>query len=157
MDDSAHINEDFPAAFEASFARFQVRVEEACAGQTEWSWRVAAAMRAGFEFAAADPIGASLLTKEALAAGPDGIARHQRLLAYIADGLSPGRGEAPGNGRALPDLTERAVAGGIVTLVSERLERGRAADLPAVVSQAIQFALTPYLGAEEARRIAASG
>jgi hypothetical protein len=155
MDDSDYSYDDFTAAFEASFARFQVCVEEACAARADWPAQIAAAIRAGFEFAAADPIGASLLTKESLAAGPDGIVRHQRLLAYIAEGLADGRDEAP-DGRRLPDLTERAVAGGLLTLVAERLERNRLTELPAIASQAIQFVLTPYLGAEEARRIAAS-
>jgi hypothetical protein len=156
MDDSDYSYDDFIAAFEASFARFQVRVEEACATRADWPMRIAAAIGAGFEFAATDPVGASLLTREALAAGPDGVARYQRLLAYIAEGLAAGRDEAP-EGRTLPELTECAVAGGIVTLVAERLERNRLTELPALAPQAIQFALTPYLGATAARRIATSG
>jgi hypothetical protein len=155
MDESAHPHDDFPAAFEASFARFQVRVEGACTRRADWPVKVAAAIRAGFEFAAADPASASVLTREALAAGPDGIARHQRLLAYIGAGLTRGREQGP-NAQRLPELTERALAGGMVTLVAERLERDRLAELPLLAPQAVQFALTPYLGAAAARRVAAS-
>ncbi len=156
MEDIAQPPDDFAAAFEASFARFQVRVEEACAARSEWPARIAAAIRAGFEFAAADPVSAGLLTRKALAAGPDGIARHQRLLAYIAEGLAEGRDEAP-LGRTPPELTDHAVAGGLVALVAERLERKRLAELSVLAPEAIQFALTPYLGAAAASRIAASG
>jgi hypothetical protein len=156
MEDIAHPPDDFAAAFEASFARFQIRVEEACATQTEWSSKIAAAIRAAFEFAVEDPASARLLTRDAPAAGPDGIARHQRLLGYIADGFATGRAETAG-GRGLPELTERAVAWSIVMLVAERLDRNRLAELPAIAPQAVEFALTPYVGAAEAKRIAASG
>lgn len=156
MEDIAHPPDDFAAAFEASFARFQIRVEEACATQPEWPGKIAAAIRAGFAFAVDDPASARLLTRDALAAGPDGIARHQRLLAYIADGFAAGRNEGP-EGEGLPELTERAVAWSIVMLVTERLDRNRLVELPAISPQAVEFALTPYVGAAEARRIAASG
>jgi hypothetical protein len=156
MEDIGHPPDDFGAAFEASFAHFQIRVEEACATRTEWPWRIAAAIRAGFEFAVDDPRSASLLTREALAAGPDGIARHQRLLTYIAEGFAEGRDGGP-EGKGLPELTERAVAWSMVMLVAERLEHNRLPELPAIVPQAVEFALTPYVGAAEAKRIAASG
>ncbi len=156
MEDIGHPPDDFGAAFEASFARFQIRVEEACATRSEWPWKIAAAIRAGFEFAVEDPDGARMLTRDALAAGPDGLARHQRLLAYIADGFASGRDEWP-EGRELPELTERAVAWSIVMLVTERLERDRLAELPAIAPQAVEFALTPYVGAAAAKQIAASG
>jgi hypothetical protein len=156
MEDIAHPPDDFAAAFEASFARLQVRIEEACAIDAEWPWRVAAAIRAGFEFAADDPASARLLTRDALAAGPDGIARHQRLLVYIADAFAAGREEVP-EGLGLPELTERAVAWSIVMLITERLDRNRLAELPDIAPQAVEFALTPYVGVAEARRIAASG
>jgi hypothetical protein len=153
MEDIAHPPDDFAAAFEASFARFQIRVEEACATQSEWASKIAAAIRAGFEFAVDEAASARRLTKDALAAGPDGVARHQRLLDYIADGFAAGRDELP-ESLGLPELTERAVAWSVVMLVAERLDRDRLAELPAIAPQAVEFALTPYVGAAEAKRIA---
>ena len=154
MEDIADSPDDFATGFETSFARFQIRVEEACAEQPDWPTRIAAAIRVGIRFAAADPDAANLLTNEALASGADGIARHRRLLAYVAGGLAFGREECPGDD--LPQLTEQALAGGLVGLVAERLDRGAAAELPALAAEAIQFALTPYLGREEAKRIASA-
>jgi hypothetical protein len=142
------------SAFEGAFARLQVALEEAWAAQPLWPLRVAAAVRAGLRFAAADPGAAQTLTNEALAAGPAGIARHERLLAYLREGLARGRRERPENER-LPEITEQAMASGVVMLIAQRLDRGRAAELPALAPEAIQFVLTPYLGAEGARRIAA--
>jgi hypothetical protein len=52
-------------------------------------------------------------------------------------------------------VTERALIGGIATLVSERLDAGREAELPALATEAIEFVLTPYIGAAEAHRLAA--
>ncbi len=147
-------HDDFPRAFEAAFGRLQVVVEEAYLSQVEWPDQVAAAIRAGFEFATADPDAADLLTNRALAHGKDGIARYQRFLAFAAGLLAPGRTHSP-DGELLPDIVEHSVAGGLVMLVAQRVDRGRADELPELVPDAIQFALTPYLGVEGARRVAA--
>jgi hypothetical protein len=155
MEDIADSPDDFTTAFETSFARFQIQVEEACAGQSKWPVRIAAAIRAGLEFVAAEPATANLLTNEALASGTDGIGRYRRLLTYVAVAFDSGRQERP-QGRALPQLTGEALAGGLLGLVAERLDRGRAAELPALAPEAIQFVLSPYLGLEEARRIASA-
>jgi hypothetical protein len=155
MAEIGHPSEGFPRAFEAAFARLQVRLEEACAAHSEWPVAVAAAIRAALEFAAADPAAADVLSNGAMAAGKDGIARRLRLLAYAGEGLAHGR-RLRGRADQLPPVTEHALAGGVVALVGERVATGRAAELPALAPEAIQFVLTPYLGAEEASRIAAS-
>ncbi len=155
MEEIGHSPEDFAGAFEAAFARFQVRVEEACAISADWPTGVAASIRVALEFAAAYPDVANTLVNEAMAAGPDGIARRERLLAYASEALSPGRGLLP-EGVELPPVTEHALVGGVAALIGDRLARGRAADLPGLASDAIQFVLTPYLGASEANRVAAS-
>jgi hypothetical protein len=144
---------EFARNFEAAFARLQVRLEESCAGVETWSLGVAATIRAGFRCAAADPAAARLLTIEALARGPEGIARNERLVAYLRDRLLPGREESP-DGEHLPEITERAMAGGVLALVAQRVDRGGEGELPALAPDAIQFVLTPYLGAGEAHRIA---
>lgn len=147
-------NDDFPRAFEAAFARLQVVVEEAYVSQVEWPDQVAAAIRAAFEFAATDPGAADLLTNRALANGSDGIARYQRLLGYGAGLLLPGRKHSP-DGALLPGIIEQSVAGGLIMLVAQRVDRGCAGELPELAPDAIQFALTPYLGVERARLVAA--
>jgi len=145
--------EDFAGAFEAAFARLQVTILEACGRARDWPAQVAAGVRAGLEFAAADPAAAAVLTTGALARGADGIARHERLVVYLGERLREGR-ELSADGDRLPAVLERALAGGVVTLVSQRLDRGGAADLLALTPEVVQFLLTPYLGAERARRIA---
>jgi len=144
--------DDFASSFESAFGRLQVAILEACRDAPDWPRKVAAGVRVGFELAAADPNAAQTLSNEALARGADGIARYERLTAYLRQGLAPGREERP-DGERLPAITEQALASGLVMLVAQRLDQGRAGELPALVPEAVQFVLTPYLGSEEARRI----
>lgn len=153
MNEPAESHGDFVAAFESAFARLQVRLEEACASEAEWPRAVAAGIRVTFEFVAAEPKDAETLTNEALAQGPGGVARNRRLVAYVARLLEPGREELVDSGPP-PGVLEQALAGGIAFLVAHRLAQGRAGELPGLVSEATEFVLTPYLGPEEARRIA---
>jgi hypothetical protein len=141
------------AAFEAAFARLQVLFEETCASPEGWPLRVARTIRAGLFFAVEDPVAAELLANEVLAWGADGQRRYERLISYLASRLEPGRRECP-RAEDLPDTLEAALAGGLVFLVSRRLEQERVADLPAAAPHAIEFVLIPYLGIAEAKRIA---
>lgn len=145
--------DEFARAFEAAFARLQVVVEEAYVGEGEWARQVAAAIRAAFDFAATDPIVADLLTNEALARGRDGLGRYRRLIDFGAGLLAPGRELVP-DGKLLPSTLEHSLAGGITLLVAQRVDQGRAGELPRLAADAIQFALTPYLGVREARQVA---
>jgi hypothetical protein len=146
------LGDDFAGSFETAFAGLQIALLEACGQEDAWPAKVAAGVRAGLRLAAAEPAAAQALTNDALAGGTDGIARHERLLEYLGEQLQRGREEGPG-GEHLPDSTERAVAGGVVMLVAQRLDQGKAKELPALAPEAIQFVLTPYLGAAEARRV----
>ncbi|HEX3608597.1 MAG TPA: hypothetical protein VHU14_02820 [Solirubrobacterales bacterium] len=114
---------------------------------------MAAGIRAALAFAAAGPDAARALTTEALAAGRPGFARYQRLISYLCDLLAPGRDALP-EAEPLPRETERALAGGIAVLVAQRLDLGAHAELPSLAADVTQFVLTPYLGIDEARRIA---
>ena len=147
-------SEEFSRSFEIAFARLRGAMDEACRAQSGWPRKVAAAIHAGLLFAKADPLAAQTLTNDALAHGVDGIARHERLIAYLREGLEPGRAERV-TGEHLPDITEHAMASGVVMLVALRVGRGRQDELPSLASEAIQLVLTPYLGADEARRTGA--
>jgi hypothetical protein len=153
VNEPAEPHGDFVAAFESAFARLQVRVEEACAGEAEWPRAVAAGVQATFEFVVAEPADADALTNAALARGPEGAARHRRLVAYAARLLEPGREEMV-DSESPPGVLEQALAGGIAFLVAHRLAQGKQGELPGLASEATEFVLAPYLGAEEARRVA---
>jgi hypothetical protein len=153
MNESAAPGEDFSSSFEAAFARLRDDLEKACSTQPDWPCGVAAAIQAGFAFAAADPDAAEALTIKAMARGQDGVASYERLLAYLGAGLAPGRRQRP-EGDRLPEVTEKVMAGGVISLVAQRLHSGRAAELPELAPEAIQFTLMPFLGRAAAMRVA---
>jgi hypothetical protein len=153
MGDTARQPDDFALAFDSAFAALQVRIESACAAAEEWPAQVADGIRAAFEWAAAEPVAAQLLTNDALAGGSAGFERYERMIAYVAELLEPGRGRAT-HGERLPEITERAMASGVAMLVAQRLSLNKQDELPAIAGEAIQFVLTPYLGGAEARRAA---
>jgi hypothetical protein len=154
MDDAAQPPDEFANAFESAFTRLQERIESACDGQSDWPAGVAGGIRAALIFAATDPAAARMLTTEALAAGKPGFVHYERMIFYLRNLLASGRAERP-DAEQLPEETERALAGGITMLVAQRLDMGRHAELPALAAEATQFVLTPYLGIDEARRVAA--
>lgn len=145
--------DEFAKAFEAALARLQVAVEKASAGEQTWSAKAAAAVAATLEFAASDPGAAYVLTNEALARGAEGISRHERVIAYAAEQLATGRRLRPENAN-LPDITERALVGGLVMLIAQRLDQDKLDELPDATREMVEFVLTPYVGADEARRVA---
>jgi hypothetical protein len=153
MGEGARQPDDFAVAFDSAFAALQVRVESACAGAGEWPAGVAAGIRGAFEWVAEEPRAAQLLTNDALAGGSAGFERYERMIAYVAELLAPGRDQAE-HGERLPEITERAMASGVAMLVAQRLSMSREGELPELASEAIQFVLTPYLGSDEARKVA---
>jgi hypothetical protein len=153
MDGRAQQPEDFATAFESAFARLQVLLETACAGPGPWSRRVAFALRGTLELASEDPDSAWVLTNEALAEGVDGVERYERLMTYVAGLLEGGRTESP-HGDELPPTTERTIAGGVATIIANRLGRARQGDLLELTPELVQFVLTPYMGTAEAKRLA---
>lgn len=153
MEGSARQPDDFAFAFDSAFAALQVQIESACAMAARWPDRVAAGIQAAFVWAAAEPSAAQLLTNDALAGGSAGFERYERMIAYIAELLMPGREQAA-HGERLPEITERAMASGVAMLVAQRLSLGKEAELPVIAAEAVQFVLTPYLGSDEARRAA---
>jgi hypothetical protein len=156
MEGRAQQPDDFASAFESAFARLQVLLEMACIVGGPWPERVRVAVRQALDFAVADPAAAGVLTNAALGQGRDGLERYERLMAYLAGLLEPGRAESP-HGADLPSTTERSLAGGVATIIANRVDRGRAEELPGLTAEVVQFILTPYMGTEEARRIATAG
>jgi hypothetical protein len=146
--------DDFERSFEAAAAKFQIAVETAYAAEPDWPLQAAAAIRAVLELAAEDPIAAHTLTVDSLAQG-GGHLTHRRAVDHLARLLAAGRDTHP-DGEALPSLLEDALAGGIFMLMVSRLEAGKAGTLTALIPDAIEFALTPYVGRDRARDVAAA-
>jgi hypothetical protein len=148
MDDIRNSPGDFPAAFSGAVGRLQVAVLEACREQKQWPAKVAAAIAAALDFAAAEPESVQLLTVEALIQRPDGGRRYVQTIEHFADLL---RAEAPVDERR-PKSTEQALVGGVATTITDRMRHGTPSELQAAIPELVEFVLLPYVGGSEAKR-----
>jgi AcrR family transcriptional regulator len=128
------------------------RVALACDVEREWSRGVAAAIAAALAWASVEPRRAQLVAGGPAVAGPLSAYCHDVLVARFAPSLRAGwtTGEAP-----VSSILEEALLAGIAAIVELRLAgEGAASSLRDLAPQLIELALTPYVGAAEARRIA---
>lgn len=146
----------FLAILDATLEEARERLRAAYSeGEGPWAERVAAAIAALYELLAENPARSRVCLVEALSAGPAVGARHEAAVTELGGMLLPGRAERQ-DGERLPDTLETTLAGGIVWIAYQLLVIGEADRLPAQVPEAVQFALSPYLGEEAAVRAAAA-
>jgi AcrR family transcriptional regulator len=121
--------------------------------------RLASAMRAFVELAAAEPEAMSLALFGTFGAGPRALERRERTLQGLEQKLQTGRGDASGT---LPvDLTVKFTIGGIREVTASRLRRGRAPELSELAVELADWAASypPELpsGLQRPRRIRRAG
>jgi AcrR family transcriptional regulator len=119
-----------------------------------WAQAAHAALRAVLVFLARSPDFARLSVADLPRAGARGRAHLRRSLDQLCEFLEPG---FAGSGTHVPQsrLVAEVIAGGIFDLVRRHVADGRVTELPATLPGATVLALTPFVGVEEARRIAA--
>jgi AcrR family transcriptional regulator len=151
-------DECFYAAYDSAIERIREQVLNACRRQPEDSWppRVRDALSALLAALAADPPLASISLVEGLRAGPAIYDRYQAALESFVSFLREGAPPAPG-GAEVPRATEEAIVGGIASLLGRRVLAGETTAIAELLPQVTEFALTPYLGTDEARRIVSGG
>src|SRR5689334_4735493 len=144
----------FYAAYDSAIERIREQVRNACrrhAGEP-WPPRVRDALASLLLALAADPPLATLSLVEGLRAGPGMYDRYQAALESFVSCLREGAPPAPGGGE-VPRATDEAIVGGIAALLGRRVQAGETAAIAELLPQVAEFALTPYLGTDEARRI----
>ncbi|HEX4308286.1 MAG TPA: TetR/AcrR family transcriptional regulator [Solirubrobacterales bacterium] len=141
------------AAMRAASESFFDLLLRACSAQQEWPLKVKVAVGATLDYAAAAPAQVALLNLNGFKASPGVASQTTEIKDQLASLLAGGRRYVKDRA-ALPVLTEQAIVGGILGVISSRLEAGEAARLPDLAPQLVEFALLPYLGREEAARIA---
>jgi len=149
--------ECFDAAYDAGVEHVRERTKEACATQPEkeWAGRVGAAISALLALFRDEPALASLVLVEGPRAGRSVQDRYRLAVASFACSLREGAPEAPVV--AAPEEIGEAVVGGIATVLGSRVLARETAGLEDLRPALLEFALTPYLGAAEARRIISAG
>jgi AcrR family transcriptional regulator len=142
----------FIAAYDDAVERIHAVVLAACAERDDWAGGVLDALEALLVFVVDDPARARLVLVEGLRAGKGVYDRYQEALQsfvpYLRDGAP-----APAGGSRPPEATDEAVVGGISSLLARRMLAGGIEPVDAFLPEIGEFALTPYLGAPEARRI----
>jgi AcrR family transcriptional regulator len=130
------------------------QIVEAAGALKSWPQRVRAGLAAFLSYVAAEPALARTCMVEALSAGPAAVKYYEKSQQAFVSLFRLGRDVSP-HGADLPETLEEATIGGVFWIVYQRLATGEVAAIPQLLPQLIEFALTPYLGAEAARQVAA--
>lgn len=147
--------ECFLAAFEVVVDHLHGLVSEAVEPLEIWPERAIAASRAVLTFFAEEPDLARLCLVESQAAGPSVAVRFHEAVHEAIPYLEAGRAERNSD-RELPPTTEESTLGALVMLASRKVAAGEAEQLEDLLPEFAEFILAPYLGAEEAARLARS-
>jgi AcrR family transcriptional regulator len=143
----------FLAAFEVVVGHVRELAAEAIEPLEGWPEQAVAAARAVLTFLAAEPNLARLCLVESQGAGPTVSARFHEAVHEAVPLLRLGR-EQRQRDRDLPGTTEESVIGALVMLASRKVAAGEAEQLEDLLPDFAEFILSPYLGAEEATRLA---
>jgi AcrR family transcriptional regulator len=143
----------FLVAFEVGHVKGLAAVERAYASQRDWRFGVRAGLGALFEFFATEPSFAHIGLIDALVATPRTAERSLASVRAFAQVVASGETRAAGQGPPLPVAVE-AIAGGLFDLCLQYALQGRIHELPELTASATYIALAPFLGGEEAGRVA---
>jgi AcrR family transcriptional regulator len=141
------------AAHEIALERLQEVIATACAGEISWADGVTAAVDAGLRFATRHPAETRLLllathtVSEPKLMGA-ALGAHEQFAELLRAGRKQRGGGSP------TDLTESAVIGSVTAIVGARLSAGQVDGLRKLGPELVQIILAPYLGYEEAQRVA---
>jgi AcrR family transcriptional regulator len=142
----------FLAAFDRIVAETAEALSEAVAPEVEWPRQIAGALACALDLIVADPKRARVALVEVQAAGPTAYVRYEEAIDRTVPKLREGRAFNPDTANLSATL-EEAVLGGIVWIVHQRLVKGELRQPSPLLEEAIQIALSPYLGDAEAKRV----
>lgn len=142
----------FLEAYDDAVAQFYKGTVAACDGANEWAAGVVVALATLLDLLAQRPAQARLVLVEGLRVGKGVYDRYQEALLAFVPYLRAGAPAPPGV-VSPPAATDEAVIGGIASLLSRRVAAGGIEQLPDFLPEVAEFALAPYVGAAEARRI----
>lgn len=148
-------DECFVAAYDTVMAELRERVAHAFEEASDWPHAVRGGIAAMLHFLAVEPHLARLCMVEALAAGPVVVERYDAAIQSFVPYFRGGReGRSPEVLSRLSPTTEEALIGGMMSLISRRTIAGKATELEGLLPDLVEFVLTPYLGSDEAAKIA---
>ncbi len=130
------------------------RVAAAAAKVDVWPEKIAAGIAAFLRYVAAEPALARTCIVEALSAGPAAVERYERSIQAFVPFFQLGR-KVSAKGEKLPETLEETIVGGIFWILYQRIIMGQVEKIEGLLEELVEFSLTPYLGAEAAKQVAA--
>jgi AcrR family transcriptional regulator len=140
----------FLAAYEMIDAHVRGSMLTAGDPAEPWPEQVRERLAALLDALSRDKAVARFYLTEPLAAGGEVAARYRDAMQLLAETIRP---ESPLSEMDV-EVRDQALMGGIATLIARRLNAGAADRLPELLPDLVELALTPYLGRDEARRLA---
>ena len=144
--------ECFLAAYEMIDAHVHGAMLAAGDPTESWPEQVRARLAVLLETLGRDPAVARFYLVEPLSAGGDLAARYRDAMQLLAETVRPQEGPADVN----VEVRDQALMGGVATLIARRLNSGGAAQLNELLPDLVELVLAPYLGRQEAQRLARS-
>ncbi len=146
--------EAFLELFDSVMGQARERIAAALAAELEapWPQQVAAALRAFLDQILADPIIARACIVETPTLGSAIIGRYEREMKSLSPLLRLGRAFGGPQADELPETLEDTLAGGVLWSAYQRLIVGEVNRIEALLPEAIEFVLRPYIGEGEAAR-----
>ena len=119
----------------------------------DWPQGVAAGLRALLHYLASEPAHSHLILVDTFAASPEATETREESLHAFASYLQPGYQYAAKE-RPVPGIAPEAIAGGIWQVLHHYAGDERTGELPILAPQLIYAALTPFLEAKDAAKVA---
>jgi AcrR family transcriptional regulator len=138
-------------AYDQIAAHLHEAGEEAAAACSDWADRVGAKLRSALAVFAANPDLVRFFLVEAPRAGDEIAARYRHGTTLALADLTAGK---PPQIHRPSEAIEYAVMGGMAALIADRVLAGEGDHLPDLLPDLLELVLTPYLGRDEAVRIA---
>ncbi|MEX0973509.1 MAG: TetR/AcrR family transcriptional regulator [Solirubrobacterales bacterium] len=144
----------FLAASEYAVKEALQRVVDAASRVDSWPARVNAGLGAFLHYVATEPALARTCVVEALSAGPAAVERYERSIQAFVPLFRMGR-KVAAKGENLPGTLEETIVGGLFWIIYQRIVMGQVEEIERLLPELVEFSLTPYVGAEAAKRAAA--
>lgn len=141
----------YRAAYEASF-EYLLDQALAAAAEEDWPGSVRAGLEALLESLASHPKLASFFLVSPAGVGDEIAARHHLAMRELVEALVAKAPKRPAGVAA--ETRVEALAGGLSRLAAIKVNAGRSGELPALLPDLVELFLRPYVGSEEAVRVA---
>jgi AcrR family transcriptional regulator len=144
----------FLAAYRSATDRITQLLRAAFEAESRWSDGLQVAFASLLGFLVREPALARLSMVEGTLADPCLLDPCRPVIDALIELLRPGRDEPAAAGSELPPSLEETLAGGVASLISRRIRAGETEQLLTLLPDIVTFVLTPYVGTQEAARLA---